>query len=75
MNKADIPFLSATALGELIRQREVSPVEATEAYLERIDAIDGTLHTTSPSAVRKRCKPPESRRGAFGHSDISRNRC
>src|SRR5919108_1340058 len=45
MNKADIPFLSATALGELIRQREISPVEATEAYLERIDAIDGTLHS------------------------------
>ena len=45
MNKADIPFLSATALGELIHKREVSPVEATEAYLERIDAIDGTLHS------------------------------
>ena len=45
MNKADIPFLSATALGELIRQREVSPVEATEAYLERIDVIDSTLHS------------------------------
>jgi len=45
MNKADIPFLSATALGALIRQREVSPVEAAEAYLERIDAIDGTLHS------------------------------
>ena len=45
MNKADIPFLSATALGELIRKREVSPVEATEAYLERIDAVDGALHS------------------------------
>src|SRR5262245_38827501 len=45
MNKADIPFLSAAALGELIRQREISPVEATEAYLERIDAIDGALHS------------------------------
>jgi aspartyl-tRNA(Asn)/glutamyl-tRNA(Gln) amidotransferase subunit A len=45
MHKADLPFLSATALGELIRQREISPVEATEAYLERIDAIDGTLHS------------------------------
>src|SRR6266581_1851939 len=45
MNKADIPFLSAAALGELIRQRDISPVEATEAYLERIDAIDGTLHS------------------------------
>ena len=45
MNKADIPFLSATALGELIHKRDISPVEATEAYLERIDAIDGTLHS------------------------------
>src|SRR5205085_3637022 len=45
MNKADIPFLSVTSLGELIRQREVSPVEATEAYLERIDTIDGTLYS------------------------------
>lgn len=45
MNKADLPFLSATALGELIRQRDISPVDATEAYLERIDAIDGTLHS------------------------------
>src|ERR1700675_1855231 len=45
MNKADIPFLSASALGELIHKRDISPVEATEAYLERIDAIDGTLHS------------------------------
>lgn len=45
MNKADLPFLAATALGELLRQREVSPVEATEAYLERIEALDGTLHS------------------------------
>ena len=40
MNKADIPFLSATELSQLIETKEVSPVEATEAYLERIDALD-----------------------------------
>src|SRR5262249_11235258 len=45
MQKAEIPFLSAAALGELIRKREVSPVEATEAYLERIAAIDSRLHS------------------------------
>jgi aspartyl-tRNA(Asn)/glutamyl-tRNA(Gln) amidotransferase subunit A len=45
MNTADIPFLSATALGELIRNKEVSPVEATTAYLDRIEAIDGKLHS------------------------------
>jgi Asp-tRNA(Asn)/Glu-tRNA(Gln) amidotransferase A subunit family amidase len=45
MHKADIPFLSATALGALIRQRQVSPVEATEAYLDRINTVDGKLHS------------------------------
>jgi aspartyl-tRNA(Asn)/glutamyl-tRNA(Gln) amidotransferase subunit A len=45
MNKADLPFLSAAALAKLIRQREVSPVEATEAYLDRIAAVDGKLHS------------------------------
>ena len=40
MNKADIPFLSAAELSDLIRVKEVSPVEVTEAYLERIDDLD-----------------------------------
>ncbi len=40
MNKAGIPFLSATELSGLIRGKEVSPVEVTEAYLERIDDLD-----------------------------------
>jgi aspartyl-tRNA(Asn)/glutamyl-tRNA(Gln) amidotransferase subunit A len=45
MPKADIPFLSAAALGELIRTKEISPIEATTAYLDRIDAVDGQLHS------------------------------
>ena len=40
MDKAEIPFLSATELSRLIRRKEVSPVEATEAYLARIDDLD-----------------------------------
>ena len=40
MNKADIPFLSATELSRLIKKMEVSPVEAAEAYLDRIDDLD-----------------------------------
>jgi Asp-tRNA(Asn)/Glu-tRNA(Gln) amidotransferase A subunit family amidase len=40
MNTADIPFLSTAALGRLIAQKEVSPVEVTEAYLRRIDDVD-----------------------------------
>ncbi len=40
MNKQDIPFLTTAELGELIRTREVSPVEATAAYIERIDSMN-----------------------------------
>ena len=40
MEKKDIPFLSAAELGRLIREKEVSPVEATQAYLDRIDDLD-----------------------------------
>ncbi len=44
MNQADIPFLSATQLAQLIQSKEVSPVEATQSYLDRIEAVDGQLH-------------------------------
>ena len=40
MEKADITYLSANELSRLIESKEVSPVEATEAYLERIDQLD-----------------------------------
>ena len=40
MDKTDIPFLPVTGLSRLIERREVSPVEATEAYLARIDDLD-----------------------------------
>ena len=40
MEKAQIPFLSASDLSRLIEKKEVSPVEATEAYLDRIDSLD-----------------------------------
>ena len=40
MDKGDIPYLSAGDLSRLIEKREVSPVEATEAYLDRIDDLD-----------------------------------
>ena len=40
MDKSELPFLSASELSRLIASRDVSPVEATEAYIERIDALD-----------------------------------
>ncbi len=43
MNKSSLPFLSASELSRLMAAKEVSPVEATEAYLERIESLDGNL--------------------------------
>ena len=40
MNKQGIPFLTVAELSEMIREKEISPVEVTEAYLERIDAVN-----------------------------------
>ncbi len=40
MDKQDIPFLTTAELSDLIRRREVSPVEATSAYLDRIDSLN-----------------------------------
>ncbi len=45
MEKSEIPFLSASELSRLIESREVSPVEAAEAYLERISVVDGRLNS------------------------------
>ncbi|PKB71855.1 MAG: hypothetical protein BZY87_03205 [SAR202 cluster bacterium Io17-Chloro-G6] len=41
----DIAFLSATELGSAIQSKQVSPVEAVEAYLERIERIDPKVNS------------------------------
>ena len=45
MDHADIPFLSATELASLIEATQVSPVEAVEAYLDRIERIDPRVNS------------------------------
>ena len=44
MDKQDIPFLPAAELSRLIKSRTVSPVEAVEAYLERIGGLNSKLY-------------------------------
>jgi len=44
MDKVDIPFLSVSQLSELIKSRQVSPVEVVEGYLERIDRLNDRLY-------------------------------
>ena len=45
MDKKEIPFLTASQLSRLIETKEVSPVEATEAYLDRIEEVDPKLNS------------------------------
>ena len=40
MQQRDIPFLTVAELSQLIESRQVSPVEVTQAYLDRIDELD-----------------------------------
>lgn len=40
MSKSELPFLSTTELSRLIESKQISPVEITEAYLDRIDDLD-----------------------------------
>ena len=40
----DLAFTDAAELVELYRRRAASPVDAVEACLERIDAVDGVLN-------------------------------
>src|SRR5262252_6118034 len=44
MDKAEIPFLSVSQLSELIKSRQVSPVEVVAGYLDRIDRLNDRLY-------------------------------
>ena len=43
MNKVDLAFTPALAQAELIRSKQISPLELTEVYLERIQKLDSQL--------------------------------
>ena len=63
MDRNEIPFLSATDLAELLRSRQVSPVEATEAYLARIEQVDPSLNsyiTVTAEQARAEAQQAES---------------
>ena len=41
----DLWELDITQLGPLLRERNVSPIDLTDAYLERIERVDPRLNT------------------------------
>ena len=59
MQPAEIPYLSATELGGLIAAQEVTPLEAVDAYLSRIAAVDSQLNayiTVCAAAARQEAR-------------------
>ena len=45
MKSVDIPYLSATELSGFLRRKEISPLEAVDAYLDRIEQVDPKLNS------------------------------
>jgi hypothetical protein len=45
MKSVDIPFLSATELSGFLQRKELSPLEAVDAYLNRIEQVDPNLNS------------------------------
>jgi aspartyl-tRNA(Asn)/glutamyl-tRNA(Gln) amidotransferase subunit A len=48
----DIVFADATQLADLIRSRQVSPVEVVQAHLDRIAAVDPKVNAIVTVAER-----------------------
>ena len=63
MNPNEIPYLSATELGGHIASKEISPLEAVEAYLTRIGEVDSKLNAyITVCADQAREEAPAGRR-------------
>ena len=44
-NGTELHYLTIAEAGPLLRDRQISPVELVQAYLDRIEAVDGLLHS------------------------------
>src|SRR5262249_29252933 len=61
---AEFCYLSVADLARGYANRDFSPVEVTEAFLRRIDALDGVLHsyiTVTADAAKSAAKASEQR--------------
>ncbi len=63
MTKDELAFVPALELRGMIASREVSPVEVTEVFLERIERLDGSLNaylTVTPELALRSAREAES---------------
>jgi amidase len=67
MDAADLAYAGIARQAELVRSREVSPVELVDVYLERIERIDPQLNsfrTVAAERARAEARQAEGRAGA-----------
>lgn len=63
MTYADLCFASAVEIAALVREKKISPVEVTEAFLARIDTINPKINayvTLTPDLAREAAKRAEA---------------
>ena len=56
----DLAFRSATTLAELIRRRELSSVELTRHFIERIERLDGDINAVVVRRFERALKDAEA---------------
>ena len=81
MTNTELAFLPATELHTLIRDKQVSPVEVTRTFLERIEHLDSQLNsylTVLPEDALRAAKAAEEAGDAgarsWGPCTVSRSR-
>ncbi len=70
MDRNELPFLSALELAELFKSGQASPVDATEAYLARIEQVDSALNsyiTVTADRARADARRAEAEIAAGNH--------
>ena len=70
MDRNELPFLSALELSDLFKSGQASPVEATEAYLARIEQVDSSLNsyiTVTAERALEEARKAESEISAGNH--------
>ena len=70
MDRNELPFLSALELADLFKSGQASPVEATEAYLARIEQVDSALNsyiTVTADRARAEARQAEAEISAGNH--------
>ena len=70
MDRNELPFLSGLELSDLFKSGQASPVEATEAYLARIEQVDASLNsyiTVTADRAREEARRAEAEMAVGNH--------